>query len=466
MVTAPKPARILYIFLHNRLAGQLTYNGLTYQFNYYDKYLSAKGALPLSLSLPLRQEIYRGRFGGKELPPYFYHLLPEGWLLNLAKSMKFAVDHPMDLLSLLVIDTIGAVRISKDKNVLAKKIGTAKTKEPLLLDPDPSTTSAFVKKHSLCLYCGRPLVSPGINDNYHPHCALTLFGSKKTPRFTIDRQKIREIALQQLGRGESLTGVQEKFSLKHRKDRKTIAAPFSCYVAKPQPSLPELAELANLEGAYMLFARALGLAVADSGIIYLADGTACFISRRFDINEDGSRIHQEDIAAPLGKYNKYESSHEGIARILNENLSLSKEEIHRDRANFLKMTLFNFLLGNTDAHLKNFALFHFLNKNKQAAYRLTPFYDIFPSLLFAPKDNDELGLSLNNKKNKFKKSDFESLGRLLKLGPRTIPAFISNFRKARELLINAMDAYGVSYENQYKVLELAKKRLQQVEEEK
>ncbi len=96
----------------------------------------------------------------------------------------------------------------------------------------------------------------------------------------IDRERIKDIAAEQLRRGETFTGVQEKFSLRHRRDRKTIGPPLSYFVAKPQPWAPDLIEMANLEGAYMLFARMLGLPVAKSGSIYFADGTACFISRR------------------------------------------------------------------------------------------------------------------------------------------------------------------------------------------
>ncbi len=123
---------------------------------------------------------------------------------------------------------------------------------------------------------------------------------------------------------------------------------------------------------------------------------------------------------------------------------------------------FNFLLGNTDAHLKNFALFHTLRDGK-ASHRLTPFYDIFPSLLYTDKDTDELGLSLSNRKNRFAKKDFEQLARLLLLGPRTVSAFLSSFRSAREKLILALDTYEVSHARQFKVLELAKKRLGQLE---
>jgi len=452
--------QILNVFLHDRFAGVLSYDGSIYQFTYDDLYLQQTDALPLSLSLPLHKDPQRGAFGGKQLPPYFFHLLPEGWLLSLAKSLKMPVSHPMDLLSLLVVETIGAIRILQTTSI-APRQPTTPDMEPLMFDADPAGAAVFVKKHKQCLYCGAPLVSPGLNDNYHPKCSTALFGSAKTPRLTIDRSRIREVASAQLGRGESLTGVQEKFSLKHRKDRTTIAAPLSSFVAKPQPLTPDLSELSNLEGAYMLFARMLDLPVAGSGIIYLADGTPCFISRRFDLSDHGQRIHQEDLAAPLGRYNKYESSHEGIANLLVANTSIAEDRNHQDRVNFLKMTLFNFLLGNTDAHLKNFALFHTLEK-AGPAHRLTPFYDIFPSLLYAPRDTDELGLSLVNRKNRFTKKDFQTLASRLQLGARSVSAFVKRFKDSRDALIQALDAYEVTQPRQYAVLDLAKRRLDQL----
>ena len=173
----------------------------------------------------------------------------------------------MELLEYLAIDTIGAIRILKPGSMQVKiRQKMDRTTEPLILDSEPQGMPPSIKRHRQCLFCGNLLVSPGHNDNYHPKCSLILFNSSKTPRFCIDRPKIREIALGQLGRGESLTGFQEKFSLKHRKDRKTIAAPLSYFVAKPQPTAPELSELVNLEGAYMLFARVLGVL-----LIHMAD---------------------------------------------------------------------------------------------------------------------------------------------------------------------------------------------------
>ncbi|MCX6109574.1 MAG: HipA domain-containing protein [Proteobacteria bacterium] len=140
---------------------------------------------------------------------------------------------------------------------------------------------------------------------------------------------------------------------------------------------------------------------------------------------------------------------------------MAEDRNHQDRVNFLKMTLFNFLLGSTDAHLKNFALFHTLEK-AGPAHRLTPFYDICPSLLYAPRDTDELGLSLVSRKNRFTKKDFQTLASRLQLGPRSVSAFVKRFKDSRDALIQALDAYEVTQPRQYAVLDLAKRRLEQL----
>ncbi len=77
----------------------------------------------------------------------------------------------MALLSMLLIDTIGAIKISPHNKAPARSPELDLIKEPLLLESDPQGLAAFIPKHQFCLFCGSPLVSPGLNDNYHPTCA-------------------------------------------------------------------------------------------------------------------------------------------------------------------------------------------------------------------------------------------------------------------------------------------------------
>ncbi len=100
-----KSAEILY---NNKKAGILTKTESGYEFIYDQDYLNENSARPISLSLPLSQEIYRSR----GLFPFFEGLLPEGWLLAQTSSvLKIDTSNKFSLLLNVGRDTIGAVSI-------------------------------------------------------------------------------------------------------------------------------------------------------------------------------------------------------------------------------------------------------------------------------------------------------------------------------------------------------------------
>jgi serine/threonine-protein kinase HipA len=78
------------------------------RFSYDDAWLSNAGALPISLTLPLRAEAYQAR----GLHPFFENLLPEGWLLEISTAkLKIPKDDAFGLLLATCADCIGAVEI-------------------------------------------------------------------------------------------------------------------------------------------------------------------------------------------------------------------------------------------------------------------------------------------------------------------------------------------------------------------
>ena len=96
------------VYFRDNRAGVLTEDAEGYTFAYEPSYLSVAGALPVSLTLPLRQAPYRSPV----LFPFFDGLIPEGWLLDLAlHNWKI---NPRDRMSLLLAccrDCIGAVSV-------------------------------------------------------------------------------------------------------------------------------------------------------------------------------------------------------------------------------------------------------------------------------------------------------------------------------------------------------------------
>ncbi len=78
-------------------------------FRYSPEWLRTPGAVPVSLTLPLREEPYVWQ----GLHPFFENLLPEGWLLEVAtKKLRISKEDPFGLLLATCSDCIGAVEIT------------------------------------------------------------------------------------------------------------------------------------------------------------------------------------------------------------------------------------------------------------------------------------------------------------------------------------------------------------------
>lgn len=96
------------VLVHDRPAGTLTESDSGYTFCYHADYLLAAGAEPVSLTLPLSDQVYHSDV----LFPFFDGLIPEGWLLEVAqKTWKLDRRDRMGLLLATCRDCIGAVSI-------------------------------------------------------------------------------------------------------------------------------------------------------------------------------------------------------------------------------------------------------------------------------------------------------------------------------------------------------------------
>jgi len=101
-------ARQAKVYLFNVLAGRLMEDEHGYTFQYEPAYLSSAGAIPVSVTLPLRAE----PFQDKVLLPFFDGLVPEGWLLDIAaENWKLDRTDRMGLLLACCRDCIGAASI-------------------------------------------------------------------------------------------------------------------------------------------------------------------------------------------------------------------------------------------------------------------------------------------------------------------------------------------------------------------
>lgn len=170
------------------------------------------------------------------------------------------------------------------------------------------------------------------------------------------------------------------------------------FILKPQTdtyrALPEL------EDVTMHMAEAARIATVPHALIRFRDGELCYITRRVDRRDDGSKVPMEDmcqLTERLTEY-KYKGSYEQIAKAIRRYSAAPQLDV----VNFWEVVVFSWITGNADMHLKNFSLYN----PDGAGYTLTPAYDMLSTHLAMPEDNEELALTLNGKKRKLRRDDF------------------------------------------------------------
>jgi serine/threonine-protein kinase HipA len=138
-------------------------------------------------------------------------------------------------------------------------------------------------------------------------------------------------------------------------------------------------------------------AVARAGVavpeFFLSEDRKLFVMRRFDRRQDGSALGFEDMAVLSGKgaSRKYEGSYGLIAKVIQ--LFCSTESVPKALAQLFDMVALSCLLGNGDAHLKNFGVLY--EDVVSGVVRMAPAYDIVNTTCYLPEDNLALSLSGN-----------------------------------------------------------------------
>ena len=101
-------SRVARVQLSGQVVGQLTEVGSETSFSYTPEWLIHPGAVPISITLPLRTEPYKH----SGLHPFFENLLPEGWLFDLAsRKLKVSKDDPFGMLLATCGDCVGNVEV-------------------------------------------------------------------------------------------------------------------------------------------------------------------------------------------------------------------------------------------------------------------------------------------------------------------------------------------------------------------
>ena len=226
----------------------------------------------------------------------------------------------------------------------------------------------------------------------------------RIPAIPLSLQDIPRKAQEMVGK-MSISGMQPKLSLKLNKQRAELipAASEGEYILKPQ--IQQFPHIPENENCCMDIAFELNLDVPPHCLVPLKDGSLAYVVKRFD-RRDGEKIHQEDFYQILEKKDKYGGSLEEIGKKLKEISAVPGLDVQF----FFERVVFGFLTGNGDGHFKNYSISY----HEQNRIRLSPAYDMVCTKLVIPGEEDS-ALTLNGKKNKLKRDDFDALAGYLKI---------------------------------------------------
>jgi serine/threonine-protein kinase HipA len=358
-------ARTLDVYLNRDLAGKLTQDDSgRLMFDYAESWLSNPDAMPLSYSLPLRKET----FNEKECAGYFNGILPESDpRTRIAKNLGISPRNDFSMLEKIGGECAGAVTL---------------------------------------LPAGEPL--PEHNNQYQEYpdekLAELLKALPRRPMlagqegFRMSLAGAQEKIAVKLNIPATLTGAQEKNAVVIDKGQITVpknGAP-STHILKPDNK--DYPGLVFNELLCMKLAKEINLSVANAearsvqGIDFLLVER---YDRRLIENAEGQktyeRIHQEDFCQALGitSTRKYQSeggpSFKDCFELIRKVSSIPMLDLKR----LLEAAIFNYLVGNNDAHGKNFSLIY----PEKGVTRLAPLYDLV-STVYYPDLSKKMGMKI------------------------------------------------------------------------
>ena len=328
-----RPRESLRVFLNEELVGELERQAPTrYRFAYSDETVArfGEGAVVLSASLPVREEPYPSAAA----KPFFEGLLPEEVARReVARTVGVSEGNGFGLLGAIGVDCAGAV---------------------IVLPPGDD--------------------APGQGE-------IAWLSDDEVER------KLRDLPNHPLGIDPdegirlSLGGVQQKLIVT-RAQSGAIGQPRhgapSTHIVKPNPQGYD--DLVANEAFGLRLARSLGLDTARAEIGRFGEIDALIVER-YDRTIDGVgrpvRLHQEDMCQALGILPSAKYENEGGPSLATIFDLLRRIGTARDLTSLARAVLLNFLVGNSDAHGKNYSLLY-----ERGSVRLAPLYDIVSTAVY------------------------------------------------------------------------------------
>lgn len=258
----------------------------------------------------------------------------------------------------------------------------------------------------------------------------------------------------------SIQGVQTKLSaqLRIKEGRFEVVDQHGHYILKPQSEYyPELPEN---EALTMTLAATIGIEVPVHGLVYSKDHSFTYFIKRFDRVGHNKKLAVEDFSqlSQTGRDTKYNSSMEKVAELITSAGFCSFPKV--EAVKLLRLTLFSFLVGNEDMHLKNFSLI-----TRDQKVMLSPAYDLLNSTIAQMNPKEELALPLHGKKNNVSRREFIDYfaKERLQLNQTIVSGVLEEIKKALPSWKILISHSFLSESMQKKYLELLEKRCDRLE---
>ena len=255
----------------------------------------------------------------------------------------------------------------------------------------------------------------------------------------------------------SIQGVQPKLSarLNLKLGQFELVDSGGEFILKPQN--PMFQELPENEDLSLKMANKCGIEVPVHGLIYSKDKKLTYFIKRFDRKGKNKKIAVEDFSQLSGetRETKYNSSMEKVVNIIDKYCTFPAIE----KIKLFRRTLFNFLIGNEDMHLKNFSLISRNNK-----IELTPAYDFLSTTIALNSSQNEIALPLGGKNSNLNKKLFiEYFGNeRLCLNEKTINNVLISIQKAIPLWYELIEDSFLSTDLKSKYNNLLEERINRI----
>jgi serine/threonine-protein kinase HipA len=305
-----------------------------------------------------------------------------------------------------------------------------------------------------CLFCYEK-IGEWEND-FHKRCSKKFFGTEDIPLLDLNLSEMDKYAVNLLQRSVSVTGVQPKLSVDIKKNRNeparlTLVGLWGQYILKaPHNDYPEMPEI---EDVTMRMAELAGIKTAEHSLIRMKSGELAYISKRFDRTSNG-KLHVEDFAQLLEVLTerKYSGSVERVGRGIIKYSSFPGNDL----INLFELVLFSYVVGNSDMHLKNYSLL----RDDHDDVRLSPAYDLLSTKLLLPEDKEEYAITINGKKSKITKGDFDKLAADFSISEKTLMNIYKKFLNVYDLWEEMIVKSFLSASCQKKYINLIKNNLE------